>query len=370
MEPPRERVHTLLQVCVVAALWKAVSGTSAQASARSYLTHDVALSSTLWEAFSPKTSSLTRFDGVVITLRDAPLRPRFSEEQALLELQFMGDTIHGLRLALEGAQKRLRLQSTDPANRSSSVDVSRVPREVILHFSTRGSEDGKPTEEHIAPTEVHVFLDCERQDQLSLSLPLVEMAGRATGLRVYRDKRLRVDTIHNVRLQDVIRTASTSCGRREAARPPEISGERTHSNVNLHWGSDSSTNRLAERALIDLIELLQESKKAAEVQTRALLMLTDVLSRCQFCRAREGDVHINVGVAAVSCADRPCFAGVSCRDEVTGYKCGPCPPGYAGDGVTCRKTDYCARRPCFPGVECRNMPGGFRCGPCPTGFQV
>ncbi|KAK3706070.1 hypothetical protein QZH41_014679, partial [Actinostola sp. cb2023] len=36
----------------------------------------------------------------------------------------------------------------------------------------------------------------------------------------------------------------------------------------------------------------------------------------------------------------PCFPGVQCNDlpppsGVDGYKCGPCPEGYSGDGATC-----------------------------------
>uniref|UniRef100_A0A023G5V0 Putative secreted protein n=1 Tax=Amblyomma triste TaxID=251400 RepID=A0A023G5V0_AMBTT len=164
------------------------------AEARSYLMHDIGLSSTLW-----RTLSSTPGSSVAVTLREAPLRPRFSQEQALLELQFTGDTTHGLRLALEGAQKRLRLRSTDafreyftngtaPSQTSSAVDVDGMPREVVLLFSTpEDLPQAKPN------TDVHVYLDCELQERLSLSLPPEGgWLSSRPGVRVYRDKRIKV----------------------------------------------------------------------------------------------------------------------------------------------------------------------------------
>lgn len=36
------------------------------------------------------------------------------------------------------------------------------------------------------------------------------------------------------------------------------------------------------------------------------------------------------------CADLPCFTGVQCEPAGDGeFQCGPCPPGYSGDGITC-----------------------------------
>lgn len=38
-----------------------------------------------------------------------------------------------------------------------------------------------------------------------------------------------------------------------------------------------------------------------------------------------------------TCADSPCFPGVPCEPTVTGsFKCGRCPYGYTGDGITCK----------------------------------
>lgn len=38
-------------------------------------------------------------------------------------------------------------------------------------------------------------------------------------------------------------------------------------------------------------------------------------------------------------------------------------------GVMCGEdTDECVLAPCFPGVSCKNTLGSFACGPCPDHF--
>lgn len=56
-------------------------------------------------------------------------------------------------------------------------------------------------------------------------------------------------------------------------------------------------------------------------------------------RAREG-VELSKSIIGVHhkgrCADLPCFTGVQCQPAEDGeFQCGPCPPGYRGDGITC-----------------------------------
>lgn len=56
---------------------------------------------------------------------------------------------------------------------------------------------------------------------------------------------------------------------------------------------------------------------------------------------------------------------------------GPCPhavlspgmrPEVTGPLVTVTQFSRCLPNPCFPGVPCTESGGGFRCGPCPAGF--
>ncbi|GFT76982.1 thrombospondin-3, partial [Nephila pilipes] len=62
---------------------------------------------------------------------------------------------------------------------------------------------------------------------------------------------------------------------------------------------------------------------------------------------------------------------VRCYDSESGFRCGPCPLGYTGDGIVCKPLDKCAESPCSAGVRCTNIdvPPWFRCGPCPEGFS-
>ncbi|KAK3792103.1 hypothetical protein RRG08_055370 [Elysia crispata] len=79
------------------------------------------------------------------------------------------------------------------------------------------------------------------------------------------------------------------------------------------------------------------------------------------------------------CESEPCFPAVTCspspakRPGETGFKCGPCPEGYTGDGINCVAVGVsCSDQPCFPGVACFDLTGhvaGYRCGKCPRFFS-
>ncbi|XP_058949574.2 mucin-like protein isoform X2 [Pocillopora verrucosa] len=72
---------------------------------------------------------------------------------------------------------------------------------------------------------------------------------------------------------------------------------------------------------------------------------------------------------------QPCYAGVACIDlpapaNSSGYKCGPCPSGYTGNGAQCADIDECQNK---SGINCDqlcvNLPGSYFCD-CNNGYKL
>ena len=116
--------------------------------------------------------------------------------------------------------------------------------------------------------------------------------------------------------------------------------------------------------LQELIEALRRLKHEVKTQKEETMLLRKALMECEACKIKKP-----------LCTDLPypCFEGpprVDCRDTTDGPECGPCPPGYKGNGRHCER-DACGDEPCFEGVSCYPTldPPHYKCGPCPAGFR-
>lgn len=126
--------------------------------------------------------------------------------------------------------------------------------------------------------------------------------------------------------------------------------------------ADSSSMAPLNAALRELTRSLMEMRTEMKLQTQETRALREIIASCDMCR------NPNEKKAPVRCSSNPCFPGVRCLDTEEGFRCGSCPIGYNGDGITCRRHTTCSDRPCFPGVPCTDVRGGYRCGNCPPGM--
>jgi thrombospondin 2/3/4/5 len=121
-------------------------------------------------------------------------------------------------------------------------------------------------------------------------------------------------------------------------------------------------DRILIATLQELIEALKKLKEETYNHRTETTGLKTALQECKACRIKRPE-----------CSDDPppCFPMVDCRDTADGPVCGPCPPGYDGDGRFCERNVCAAEQPCYRGVQCFEKAESpyFKCAPCPPGYR-
>uniref|UniRef100_H3C524 EGF-like domain-containing protein n=1 Tax=Tetraodon nigroviridis TaxID=99883 RepID=H3C524_TETNG len=128
----------------------------------------------------------------------------------------------------------------------------------------------------------------------------------------------------------------------------------------LGQNTGKKPNRLTE-----LKSMFAEMKELLQQQIKETNFLRNTIAECLACGKQcPGTVILNP-----TCPPGTCFRQSMCIPaESGGFRCGPCPDGYTGDGMRCDDVDECQFSPCFLGVTCVNTAPGFRCGRCPLGY--
>ncbi|CAI9718810.1 cartilage oligomeric matrix protein-like [Octopus vulgaris] len=112
----------------------------------------------------------------------------------------------------------------------------------------------------------------------------------------------------------------------------------------------------------ELTRAIRDLQRDFQNQIRETHLLKETLRECQMCRGSNEPGNIR------RCSSHPCFSGVRCIDTENGFRCGDCPPGFYGDGISCSAYLSCNDRPCYPGVTCTDTISGYRCGSCPAHY--
>ncbi|XP_011136223.1 cartilage oligomeric matrix protein isoform X2 [Harpegnathos saltator] len=123
------------------------------------------------------------------------------------------------------------------------------------------------------------------------------------------------------------------------------------------------------KALNELIDATKKMWRELEQNRLETQQLRRLIENCAACRTPTVPPPTRPPTSTCD-HNSPCFPGADCRDTSRGPQCGPCPPGFTGNGRVCTKIYVitCIDRPCYPGVQCFNISSGYRCGGCPNGY--
>uniref|UniRef100_A0A646QG12 Cartilage oligomeric matrix protein n=1 Tax=Hemiscolopendra marginata TaxID=943146 RepID=A0A646QG12_9MYRI len=328
------------------------------------LSYDRALSKELQNAIAKDEFSLTA--------RDVLSRRRGRDLHRLLCVEFTG-TLHAFALDLERDAGRVIVTTTENGrNRTQHFQLRPQQQEssnFVFHF-----EQALPT------AKLELYADCVSQGAIQTPYPLQRMMqemSRYSRLRAERDRKMVYDTQMDTPISQVLETIECPPSQAQA-----FSSYQGFQSGNELYVSREQTTMI--RALTELTSTLKQMQQDMQIQSRETRQLREVLENCEICKGLSaccdscesscGGCSLQPSTESYQlskCDENACFPGVQCTNvnHPPGYRCGPCPAGFQGNGSVCVDIDECAHaRPCDPRVRCSNLKPGFRCEACPVGF--
>ncbi|XP_038239768.1 cartilage oligomeric matrix protein [Dermochelys coriacea] len=132
-------------------------------------------------------------------------------------------------------------------------------------------------------------------------------------------------------------------------------------------GGDVGRQMLTEMRETNLA--LKEVRDLLKQQIKEITFLKNTVMECDACGMNTGATGPRISITQFPrCLPNPCFPGVTCTETGSGFRCGPCPLGFTGNGTHCTDINECSTNPCFLRVNCVNTAPGFHCDPCPIGY--
>ncbi|XP_067878926.1 thrombospondin-3a isoform X2 [Heterodontus francisci] len=269
------------------------------------------------------------------------------------------DNMRYLEVAVMGKINRVLIRYLREDGKTQSVNLQNAnisdmkPHSIILRISGLQRD----------MISVELYVDCKQMDS-SVGLPAMvnippeqaEMVDVRTGHRAYARMQGSLEELKLILGGTMTRVgALLEC--------PFQGDDALRNTVN---GANSVLGDQTKALINQLIifnQILRELREDIREQVKEMSLIRNTILECQVCGFH--DHHSK-------CEPNPCFAGVECMEtyEYPGYRCGPCPEGFTGNGTHCTDIDECIfANPCFSGSKCINAVPGFRCESCPSGYR-
>ncbi|XP_014275150.3 cartilage oligomeric matrix protein [Halyomorpha halys] len=299
-------------------------------------------------------------DTLIITMKQIKQRRTHQEVETLLALQGKSsELLFGIKL--DRANKRILIET--PKERKH-LKLTMLSDNKAINSLIISIDQSKGT------TDVALYIDCNFEGKIKLSESLNQIVSSNGLVKIYRERRYITDLDSDTEVQEVLKRVKCYSDDQMLSTQPQPANETPQEEIVIHTRgdipiiTDCDDNMLIKtiNRLIGVVKRLEDELKAQQIETRNLRQL---LEQCDICRADSGS-HTRI---TCNSSPRPCFHGVECRDTAEGVRCGRCPAGYVGNGVTCKPGITCDQKPCFQGVRCYDTVEGFQCGPCPVGYS-